>query len=52
MSFGSMDIMDSFILSQNQMKMITKEIERSANVGIGYAFSIEQIEAEIQLLEA
>lgn len=47
MSFGEMDIMDPLIWSQNQMKIITQEIERSANVGIGYAFSIDPIQTEI-----
>lgn len=51
MSFGQMDIMDPLIWSQNQMKVITQEIERSANVGIGYAFSVEQIQAEISMLQ-
>jgi Trypsin-like peptidase domain len=35
-----------FIAGQNQMKALAHEIQRSANVGIGYAFSIEHIQAE------
>jgi Trypsin-like peptidase domain len=35
-----------FIAGQNQMKLLSNEIQRSANVGIGYAFSIDHVRAE------
>lgn len=50
MKFGDMDIMEPFITSQRQMKNIAQEIERSANVGIGYAFSVEAIHNDINHL--
>jgi S1-C subfamily serine protease len=43
---GDLDFIESFIVSQNQMLLTLSEIERQANVGIGYAFSAEHILAE------
>ena len=31
------------IISQNQMKSTAEELRRSANVGIGYAFELDEI---------
>jgi len=46
MSIGGVDPVQSIIASQNQMMATLSEIERQANVGIGYAFSVEHILAE------
>jgi len=37
------DPSQAFIASQNQMLGMTYELERSANVGIGYAFSVKEL---------
>jgi S1-C subfamily serine protease len=43
---GDVDLVQSIVVSQNQMLATLAEIERQANVGIGYAFSAEHILAE------
>lgn len=43
MSLGGFDPVAAFEANQNQMKALCKEVERSANVGIGYAFSINHL---------
>ena len=43
MSLGGFDPVAAFEAGQNQMKMLSKEIQRSANVGIGYAISIKHL---------
>lgn len=50
---GTIDPIAALIAGQNQMKALAGEIQRSANVGIGYAFSIEHIlsDATIFVLE-
>jgi S1-C subfamily serine protease len=45
-ALGGVDPMAALAASQRQMQMIAREIERSANVGIGYAFSIEDVAGE------
>jgi hypothetical protein len=45
-SVGGFDTVQAFIASQNQMMATLDEIERQANVGIGYAFSAEHLLAE------
>lgn len=47
---GSVDPMEALIISQSQMARISKEIKRSANVGIGYAFALDQIRDFFQRL--
>jgi hypothetical protein len=42
-NIGGVDPVQAFIASQNQMLHTFNEIERQANVGIGYAFSAEHI---------
>ena len=42
-SFSGLDPVEALTAGQNQMKALCKEIERSANVGIGYAISINHI---------
>jgi S1-C subfamily serine protease len=46
MQVGPIDFNQAIIASQNQMLMTLTEIERQANVGIGYAFSAEHLMAE------
>lgn len=41
--FGGVDPIEVLIVSQNQMKVTSKEIQRSANVGIGFAYELDQI---------
>ncbi len=43
MVIGSLDFAQGMIVSQNQMLGMTYELERSANVGIGYAFSVKEL---------
>ena len=43
---GGIDPVKVALASQQQMMLLLNEIERQANVGIGYAFSAEQIIAE------
>lgn len=43
---GGVDPVAALITGQAQMKALAKEIQRSANVGIGYAFSVEHIMQE------
>lgn len=43
MSLGGLDPVDALTAGQNQMKTLCKEIQRSANVGIGYAISIKHL---------
>jgi|AntRauTorcE11897_2_1112592.scaffolds.fasta_scaffold00645_5 S1-C subfamily serine protease len=40
---GGFNPVSGFIAGQNQLKSLTNEIERSANVGIGYAVSIKHL---------
>ncbi len=42
-SVGPIDPMDAIRASQAAMEQITRNIERSANVGIGYAYSAEYV---------
>jgi len=43
---GNVDPVAALIAGQNQLKALASEILRSANVGIGYAFSVEHVLAE------
>lgn len=44
--WGNLDIMDIFSATQRQMKSIAWNIKRSSNVGIGFAFSCENLKKE------
>lgn len=50
LSWGKLTIGEIFSTSQNQMKEIARNIKRSANVGIGYAFSCDKLINEIDKL--
>ncbi len=43
MVIGSLDFAQGMIVNQNQMLGMTYELERSGNVGIGYAFSVKEL---------
>jgi hypothetical protein len=43
---GGLDLGQAIAVSQRQMLMTFDEIERQANVGIGYAFPAEHVLAE------
>ena len=43
MSFGGYDPNKAAIANQRLLKQLCFEIERSANTGIGYAFSLEHL---------
>jgi S1-C subfamily serine protease len=45
-NFGGLDLVETIIMSQNQMLNTLHEIERQANVGIGYAFSAAHVLTE------
>jgi S1-C subfamily serine protease len=45
-SFGGFDLIQGIVASQSQMMVTLDEIERQANVGIGYAISAEHLLAE------
>jgi hypothetical protein len=49
---GDLDVVQGIRSSQTQMLHVLDEIERQANVGIGYAVSIEHIMEEGCLKEA
>lgn len=40
---GGIDLLRFFEISQSQMQLISRNIKRSANTGIGYAFSCEKL---------
>lgn len=44
MSIGGINPLDAIRASQAAMERIARNIERSANVGIGYAYSVEYVE--------
>lgn len=44
---GSVDPIAAIIAGQHQMKALSIEIQRSANVGIGYAFSAEHVLGDV-----
>lgn len=46
MFIGGVDPVQGIIASQSQILQLTDHIERSANVGIGYAFSVEELMTE------
>lgn len=46
LTIGGFDPVQGIIVNQHQILSLTYEIERSANVGIGYAFSIEPLKSE------
>jgi S1-C subfamily serine protease len=50
MRVGGFSLIQSTIASQNQMLIALDEIERSANVGIGYAFSCKHLLEEHQFI--
>ncbi len=43
-SMSGIDLGDALVVSQRQMEITSQEIIRSANVGIGYAYELEQIQ--------
>lgn len=49
MSMSSVDPVAAIIAGQHQMKPLANEIQRSATVGIGYAFSVEHVLADTAL---
>jgi S1-C subfamily serine protease len=49
LGLGSVDPVAALVASQHQMQHVAREIERSANVGIGYAFSAEHVASEAAL---
>jgi S1-C subfamily serine protease len=49
---GGINVVEAFRVSQTQMLLTLDEIERQANVGIGYAFSAAHILAEPSLAAA
>lgn len=51
MSMSGVDPIVAIIAGQLQMKQLANEIQRSANVGIGYAFSVEHILTDAALLK-
>jgi hypothetical protein len=40
---GNVDPVQALIATQSQLKITAKEIQRSSNVGIGYAYELDQI---------
>jgi len=43
---GNIDLIQSFKATQVQMKIVSKNIKRSANTGIGFAFSCDKLKQE------
>lgn len=52
MSIANVDPVAAIIAGQHQMKALSAEIQRSANVGIGYAFSVEHLMADASFAQA
>lgn len=50
MNINGFNPVNPLIWSQNQMKILSKNIKRSANVGIGYAYKIRKIRESIEYL--
>ena len=50
MSIGGIDPIDGFRISQVQLKGVSVELRRSANVGIGYAYDISKVRAALSKL--
>ena len=51
MSIGGVNPVQALRLTQQQMQRISLEIQRSANVGIGYAYELERIKQSIENIE-
>ena len=47
-SFTGIDVRQAFLTTQHQMQQVAREIGRSANVGIGYAYKIYRIRSSIE----
>lgn len=50
MRIGGVDPVEALRVSQSQMQIVAREIRRSANVGIGYAYTIQAIRNSITRL--
>ena len=50
MSIGGIDPIEGFRISQTQLKGISVELRRSANVGIGYAYDISKVRSALSML--
>lgn len=49
-TLGGVSLMEALKATQIQMRGVAVEIERSANVGIGYAYSLKELRKAIELL--
>lgn len=47
---GGLDVIEALTVSFTDMEKIIEQLERSANVGIGYAFDISRIKEDITIL--
>ena len=52
MNINGFNPVNPLIWSQGQMKILSKEIKRSANVGIGYAYKVRKIRESIEHLQS
>lgn len=50
MSLGGVDPMEMLAISQRQMAIVSQEMKRSANVGIGYAYTLDKIRSSLSAL--
>ena len=50
MSLGGVDPMEMLAISQHQMAIVSQEMKRSANVGIGYAYRLDKIRSSLSAL--
>jgi len=48
---GGVDPMEALLMTQAQMRQVALEIRRSANVGIGYAYTLREIARSLVLLD-
>lgn len=48
-SVGPVDPIEALTVSQEQMKRVSLEIRRSANVGIGYAYELDKVRSSGEL---
>ena len=50
MRVGAVDPLEALTVSQRQMALVAQEMKRSANVGIGYAYTADRVRRSLELL--
>ena len=50
-ALSGIDVFQVLTITQHQMKQVSAEIARSANVGIGYAYALRKIRESLNSME-